>query len=119
MTKDFSVIYYLKREHMGRFEEAGEGTFMGEPSRQFLGAVGSSLIKWRRKNGKSYFELDYLQAHFATKPFSNMKDANYILRSLATKYGGCRVKVLDFIFKVAKKEGFEIIYSDYNHNIGT
>lgn len=103
-----NLIYYPKPSEALRFILASEHKTAGDPGKFFPGSVG--VIGLTQKDllfGEAHVE--YIQGCF------NFKESPELTRSLATKHGGWRQHLLDYLFKELSSQKIRTItYSPLN-----
>ncbi len=90
------LAYYPKPEHFDIFARAAENSKHGSFARVFPGSVGTAATMIRKLDDKEHLILEDIQGSFIQgKP-------KELTRSLATKYNGWRIRVLNEVFEDAE-----------------
>lgn len=120
------ILAYPKPEHFPHFQQANKGTEQFGYANYFPGTIGSlelssrmagMITEWSNKNASMprgsvkkdapALHLDFAQAHFKTTQEDAQKPV--LSRSIATYYGGWRLKALRVAFADAKKRGLPLV----------
>jgi hypothetical protein len=113
-------IYYPLPEHFPIMEEAHRNLAGGGPHECFPGSVGViSILKVGREGitarkavgAKEVWLVVYIKANFRIGKGEELKHPQTLNRSIATRYGGWRNRLLGQIFKEATKANAAVSFS--------
>lgn len=109
----FNLVYYPSPRHIGTFREAISKVKKNGPSLNFPGAVGSLEADVYKRGKEKVMHIHYLQSHFKTAQHGQHAKG-LVTREMGRRYGGWRKRLLEELFRSAKKDINRITYVDNN-----
>lgn len=102
-------IYYPQKEHFEIFDRANSRVKIAGACHWFHGSVGSILTHMQQISGKNFLVVKDIQGHF------KQGEPAELTRSLATKYGGWRNRLLTETFIKAESLGLPVAFRIFGY----